>query len=346
MKLLIVSFMLLAPLMMASAAGCPNVRLSVIRQEECQKCALFISETPPVDGYRVVLRLVNESAKPVIVYGFKYEDEFQPTGYLLRQSTDTCKWKYPNGDETTLAWNEEAPEFKSKYLLAAGKSLEIAATFNRFELGHRYKRTAFVASESGQEPCEIASEEFLLIEDKTQGSAQALAPCQPNCTLSLAQVPALHGLKLRMSVDEVLALYPDFEVKPIDKFDVRWASLSVHSGSAYKAILPDVFSVDLHFLKDSLAQIEISYWATGQSKAEFQAEKISLLGLTNVWQVGQEVFECENFEVRADASPLPRIIIIDKAAQKILQKRVADSYTKPWKKSKPGKIRPRLPVTY
>jgi hypothetical protein len=210
--------------------------------------------------------------------------------------------------------------------------LEIEATFNKFGLGRRYKRTVFVATESGKEPCEIASREFVLSGDNTQEGMQAFAQCQPNCKLSLAQVPALHGLKLGMSVDEVQALYPEFEVKPVDKFDVRWASLYFHSGSAYKAILPDVFSMDLHFLKGSLAQIEISYSAEGKSQAEFQAEKVRALGLTNVWQIGQEVFECENFEIRAVKSPLPKIVIIDKAAEKILSKRVEDSYRKPEKK--------------
>ena len=331
MKLLILSLLLLAPLMRASAADCPNVRLSVIRQEKCQQCAMLISGTPLTDGERVVLRLVNSTAKPVVVYGFKFEDDFNPTGYLLEQSKDTCRWKYPNGDETTFAWNERSPESKREYLLAVGRSLEIEATFNKLELGSRYKRTVFVASGNGKEPCEIASEEIILLGDKPLASAESPAPCQPNCKLSLAQVPVLHGLKLGMSVEEVLALYPDFNVEPVDKFNVRPASLYVKSDPAAKALLPDVFGVYLHFLKEKLVHLEISYWASGQSQDEFQLEKTAILGLAGIWALGNEAFECETFEIQAIKSPLPRIVMTDKAARNILAKRIEESYRKPEK---------------
>lgn len=335
MKILILSLILFYPFKITLASDCPNARLSVVGQEKCKKCAMLISEAPLVDGYRVKLRLVNESTKPIVVYGFKYESGFYPSGYILKQSQDTCKWEYPNGDETAMAWNEMSPEEKSEYLLAAGKSLEIEATFNRFEFGRPLKRTVFVASESGKEPCEIATEEFVVSGNKAQESTtQSIHPCKPNCTLSLAQVPTLHGLKLGMSVREVLAIYPRLKIDPPDKFNVRWASLSVDSKSTYKASLPDVFRIDLHFLRDKLVQIEIQYWALGKSQAKFKAEKIAMLGLANSWHIENEAFECEGFDIRAVDSPLPEIIFTDKSARKILALRVEDSYTQPKKKSK------------
>jgi hypothetical protein len=98
----------------------------------------------------------------VIVYGFRYEGGFDPTGYLIALDKSTGEWAYPTGDNRPISWSEQSREFKSTHVLPPGKSLTFDAEMSVLEAGGSFKRTVYASFSRNDEPCEVRSEEFVL----------------------------------------------------------------------------------------------------------------------------------------------------------------------------------------
>ena len=135
----------------------PSLRISAVSQKVFRNRGHH-----PENNRRVIFRMVNESKKPVIIYGFRYEDGFDPTGYLIAQDKSTGGWAYPTGDNRPISWSERSKEFKSRFILPSGKSLTFDAEMSALEAGGRFKRTVYASYDENNEPCEVQSEAFIL----------------------------------------------------------------------------------------------------------------------------------------------------------------------------------------
>ena len=142
--------------------SCPQQELPAVRVHVVSQTVFENRGHYPMNNRRVVFRLVNESSKPVIVYGFKYDEEFDPTGYMMSMYKENGEWKYPNTSNRPTAWGDVSPEFKSKRALKPGKAITFIAEMSAFEVGSRFRRTAYVSYNKKDIPCEVRGEDFVL----------------------------------------------------------------------------------------------------------------------------------------------------------------------------------------
>src|SRR5215211_1683443 len=131
--------LLIASLALSLSGACPeqdrpSLRISAVSQRIFRNRGHH-----PENNRRVVFRMVNESKKPVIVYGFRYEGGFDPTGYLITLDKSTGGWAYPTSDNRAISWSERSREFKSTYVLLPGKSLTFDAEMSVLEAGGYFK---------------------------------------------------------------------------------------------------------------------------------------------------------------------------------------------------------------
>jgi hypothetical protein len=155
-------FLLIASLAFNLSGTCPKQDLPSLRISVVSQRVFRNRGHHPENNRRVVFRMVNESRKPVIIYGFRYQGGFDPTGYLIALDKSTGEWAYPTGDNCPIGWNEESREFKSTYVLLPGKSLNFDAEMSVLETGEQFKRTVYASFSRNDEPCEVQSEEFAL----------------------------------------------------------------------------------------------------------------------------------------------------------------------------------------
>jgi hypothetical protein len=116
----------------------------------------------PENNRRVIFRLINQSKNPLLIYGFKYDGEFEPTGYLIAFDANRGEWVYPTNDNHPVNWTETAREFKETLVLRPGTSITFTAEMSQLEVGGRFLRTVYIASEKGEDPVEVRSEQFVL----------------------------------------------------------------------------------------------------------------------------------------------------------------------------------------
>jgi hypothetical protein len=135
----------------------PSVRISVISQTRFNNRGHY-----PWHDRKVVFRLMNVSARPVIVYGFADEDELYPGGYMMVFNRRSRNWEYPNPDNQPTPWAEVSSLEKSKRILRPGETISFVAEMSRFEVGSRFRRTAYVSFNENEVPCEIRGRPFIL----------------------------------------------------------------------------------------------------------------------------------------------------------------------------------------
>lgn len=135
----------------------PSVLVSVVRMQKFRNTGHH-----PENNRRVTFRLVNQSRAPLVVFGFKYDGGFEPTGHVITFDGNRGEWVYPTNDNHPVNWSETAREFKETLVLRPGKSITFAAEMSQLEVGGRFRRTVYIASEKGKEPVEVRSEQFVL----------------------------------------------------------------------------------------------------------------------------------------------------------------------------------------
>src|SRR5690349_4919307 len=69
----------------------PPVRIFAVGQRKFSNRGHY-----PDNNRRVVFKMINDSSKPVVVYGFQGDPEFLPAGYLISFDGKTGEWVYPN----------------------------------------------------------------------------------------------------------------------------------------------------------------------------------------------------------------------------------------------------------
>lgn len=140
-----------------TAQETPPVVISAVRMQKFRNRGHH-----PENNRRVTFRLSNKSKIPLLVHGFKYDGEFEPTGYLLAFDSDRSEWVYPTSKNRPIEWNEMAKESKATIRVRPGDSIKFTAEMSQLEVGRRFKRTVYVAWEKNQEPIEVKSEKFIL----------------------------------------------------------------------------------------------------------------------------------------------------------------------------------------
>jgi len=135
----------------------PSVRIFVVSQQKFKNRGHH-----PENNRRVIFKMINESNKPVIVYGLSFEGEFEPTGYIMDFDKSTGKWLYPTPDNRPITWNDISDLEKEKYILQPGKAIKFEAEMSLAEVGKHFRRIVFVSFREREEPREIRGEEFVL----------------------------------------------------------------------------------------------------------------------------------------------------------------------------------------
>jgi hypothetical protein len=157
MKLLLVLLILFNCHTCYAVVGGIDVRILVIKQQAFRNRGHH-----PENNRRVVFRLVNKTSKPVIVYGIKYDDSFDPAGYLVEFSESKNEWVYPNGETSEPSFSGVSSIEKEKYTMKAGRAIEFTAEMSSIQSGKRFRRTAYVVFNDGEPPMEIKSDTFIL----------------------------------------------------------------------------------------------------------------------------------------------------------------------------------------
>lgn len=143
---------------------------SVERQQDDSTIRIFVVSQHkfknrghhPLHNRRVTFKMVNDSNHRLIVYGRRFDDGFEPTGYIISFDQTTREWSYPNPSNSPITWSERSDGEKEKHVLSPGASITFEAEMSELEVGMRFKRTVYVSLKEGQEPTEIRGEEFVL----------------------------------------------------------------------------------------------------------------------------------------------------------------------------------------
>lgn len=157
MSLLLILSIILGQGPIDHAQDQPSIRIFVFKQQKFKNRGHH-----PENNRRVTFEMVNESSRPVIVYGFQGQEEFDPIGYIIELDKTTGNWVYPNPDNAPMPWNARSDLDKSKYILLPNKSIRFLAEMSLVEVGRHFKMTAYVSFREGEEPIEIRGEEFVL----------------------------------------------------------------------------------------------------------------------------------------------------------------------------------------
>ncbi len=113
----------------------------------------------------------------------------------------------------------------------------------------------------------------------------APTPQGARCLLTLAQAPVIGGLRLGMSTDEALMLFPALKLSPVDAAGVSRAILQQKDLSSNQ-FLGEAQSVMLQFLEGRLFFVGVGYPVTNRwaSKDEFLAFMSQRLNITGEWK--------------------------------------------------------------
>ena len=98
-------------------------------------------------GYwNLKFRLENLSGKDLVVYGEKYDEEFDFINQIQYRNPDICEWQYSHGSsKKRVSWKQESID-KKKFILKAGQSIESVRGIDIY--GNQIPRrfTAYIAN--------------------------------------------------------------------------------------------------------------------------------------------------------------------------------------------------------
>jgi hypothetical protein len=177
-----------------------------------------------------------------------------------------------------------------------------------------------------------------------------------NCPLRIAVVPVLHGLKLGMSPDEVLAVFPgakeDPDLKPLlsrapSQFGAT--ELVIHPQKyEWKDKFPGIDHINFTFLDGHAHTINIGYTGPAYSHVDEFVNKFvagSTLPAADQWQAypgldtQMKTLTCQDFEVRiyagGEGGNQNYVLLRDLEAEKTLKDRRAKARAQASPKSSP-----------
>lgn len=145
------------------------------------------------------------------------------------------------------------------------------------------------------------------------GAQTSNTPGASECKLKLAQAPAIRGIRLGMSVDQVLAQIPGSEADSDllarlsrDNFGSRSASVAPGNYVTSKEKFAGISSINLAFLDGRLLSFQVRYgepeW---RSREQFVARVAEVLNLPGVgaWRESNNALAlaCDGFEISAQS---------------------------------------------
>lgn len=179
---------------------------------------------------------------------------------------------------------------------------------------------------------------ILALANSAVGQTQSEVPAGAKCSLTLAQSPEVRGLKLGMSVEEVLRLFPGRSDEPsirnaissADKeFGVARFSVSTHP-HAPESKFAGISGLSFEFLDSRLASLWVQYigpeWRSVDEFISRLAGPFNLPGPYS-WEPtntgDQKILKCGGFEVRVSAGgpSLNSLLLRNPAAEQIVRDR-------------------------
>lgn len=150
------------------------------------------------------------------------------------------------------------------------------------------------------------------------------------CALKLADLPAapeLRGFRVGMSVEQVRARMPKFQLRPANEFGLT--SLNIfpdYEPGIDKSAFEGVRTISLEFLDGHVFSLWIGYDKTfkWQTIDEFVSGIAGALKLPDSWRMKfrNRLLDCADFSVTiAPVAESPSIKIVDEKARELLDKR-------------------------
>lgn len=160
--------------------------------------------------------------------------------------------------------------------------------------------------------------------------ANLVAAQDGKCALKLSElpsVPELRGFRVGMTVEQVKARLPNFQLRPADEFG--FTSLNIfpdYEAGIDKTAFEGVRTISLDFLDGRVYSVWIGYDKTfkWQTIDEFVAGIGAALKLPNGWRskFRNRLLDCTDFSVAViPVGESPSIKIIDETARELLDKR-------------------------
>lgn len=299
--------------------------------KKCENCGRWKE-----DIWEGKFRIENISNIDLVIYGMRFEKEFNPSVLIQRRNPDDCEWKYGNGrSDYGASWEERSSSDKDEEILKAKQFIDIDFSLNNFDFNKAIRFTAYVAEKSGEIPDEVFSEPFILqsqefIDEK--GELQKSenpkfvsinSDCEPSCKLSIEQAPSINGIKLGMTFDEVREKFP--KARFSDWKEGKYQIKAVYIWNWKE----DLFDLKVTFLEDKVVKIEAQYKSIQEYKGNnpylIVAEKF---GLEKLWNPQSRSFKCKEFEIELNIDSRSKLIIRNKAAEELFQQFIIDSYKK------------------
>ena len=153
---------------------------------------------------------------------------------------------------------------------------------------------------------------FLLGSVSTVGAqtSNTRASGETECRLKLAQAPVIRGIRLGMTITEVLAVFPGAEKDESlrqrlsqQRFGMISATVLPYNYREAKEKFVGVRSVDFHFLDERLIQFSLIYngpdWKSDEQFTSKVAESLNLPGIES-WKLrtgSGKALACDGFEV-------------------------------------------------
>jgi hypothetical protein len=280
------------------------------------------------DYWEMPVRLENHSPDALILYGYQYDDHFDFVNQIQRRSPDTCEWQYGNGRAINGGWEAQSDDFKTKFVLKPGESIDSTRGVNISGETTPTRWVAYVATEAGAKPVEIFSEPYVAPLPEGTRAGDLIAPvvtavdedCRPACALSLEQSPRVRGVRLGTTVSEFRKLFPKIKIPSKDKYGLRYIFIWDWNN--------DAFSTSFTFYRDEVARIETQFRSLQGKRwgRDFYPTLAALLGLGNFGTGYLERFECRDFLIDVIRNDIPTITIWNKSFIDFHSRIVEDSY--------------------
>ena len=153
-------------------------------------------------------------------------------------------------------------------------------------------------------------------------SAQTTSATGGDCRLTAAQAPAIRGLRLGMTIDQALGVFPGAQADS----DLRARLARDNFGAQFVGVEPSKYeskekfagvgSVNLAFLDGRMTSFQVTYigpeWKNEEQFAAKVAETLGLPGVSS-WKPGQNVLQltCDGFRIAVQTIGLNVIYMED-----------------------------------
>ncbi len=261
------------------------------------------------DMWKLTLRMKNITASDIIVYGQKFDDDFDALNYVQYRNPHLCEWEYGYGDSIRrVPWDKMSDHERVPHVLKAGEYIDSERGFNAFHVNTVTRYSAFVSTSTAIKPTEVFSEPINLVFDKKSNKLSYMLvdnTCSPQCKIGLAESPSIRGIRLGMPISEFRSLYPKIEISTLYK---EPDSFKVAHLWDWKQ---DAYSVDITFINDKVGSIEPKYRSLNKARNrdDFWELISTTIGMPYFWEPFRQEWKCPDFVIKVVSNEDPNIYI-------------------------------------